>query len=92
MPNRIGANIGKQVMPRSAVADFQEVDRKNFMGRGSSGRISEGMLEYFSTTVMKPKLDVSMNTKEGSLLVSELLPRITEASPRAFLTMVGMIR
>ena len=92
MPNRIGANIGKRVMPRSAVADSQEVDRKNFVGRGSSGRISEGMSEYFSTTVVKPKSDVSMNTKEGSLLMSELLPRMTEASPRAFLTMVGMIR
>ena len=92
MPNRIGANIGKRVMPRSAVADSQEVDWKNFVERCSSGRISEGMSEYFSTTVMKPKSDVSMNTKEGSLLVSELLPRITEASLRAFLTMVGMIR
>ena len=47
IPNRMGANIGKRASPNSAVADSQDVPRRNFDGRGSSGRISLGMSAYF---------------------------------------------
>ena len=92
IPNRMGANIGKRASPNSAVADSQDVPRRNFDGRGSSGRISLGMSAYFSITVMYPKSEVSINTRDGSLLTSKLLPRMTEFSPRAFGTAVGLMR
>ena len=92
IPNRIGAIIGKRVSPNSAVADSQDVPLIFFDGRGSLGRILLGMLEYFSITVLNLESEVSINTREGLLLASKLLPRMAEASPRAFGTMVGTMR
>ncbi len=38
------------------------------------------------------KSEVSINTREGSLLASKLLPMMAELLPRAFGTTVGMMR